>query len=152
MAKSTKTRSIKIDLTGVESYKRASEGDHIAKLKKIVQKTSEAGNQMLVATFEVTKGADKGATVFENYPLMDSVRWKLKSLLEALGMPSSGKLKIDLDAMEGRALIISVVHEEYQGSAKARIAEVSKIVKDDNDDDDDDDDDDEDDYEDEDEE
>ena len=132
----------KLDFTGVESFTRCDEGQHIAKLIKLEEKQSQAGDDMLVGTFEVIKGDSKGSKVFENFPLTQKALWKLKTYFEAIGIKAEGKIKIDLDKLIGRVCIIEVIHEEYNGSLRAKIATFLPLKKDeptpDNDDDDDD--------------
>lgn len=114
-------RKVKVDLTGVESFIRAEEGQHLAKLAKIEEKQAESGTDMLVAQFEVIKGSSKGARVYENFPLSEKALWKLKQYLEAIGKKAEGKIALDLDALEGSTCIIEVAHEEYKGVPKAKI-------------------------------
>lgn len=114
-------RKKKLDFTGVESFTKAEEGQHIAVIKTIEEKTSAAGNDMLSATFEITRGTSKGARVYDNFVLGETSLWKLKSYLEAIGMSAKGRIVLDLDAMMNKPCIIEVIHEEYNGSMKARI-------------------------------
>lgn len=133
----------KLDFTGVENFTRCDEGQHIAKLTKLEEKQSQAGDDMLVGTFEVIKGDSKGSKVFENFPLTQKALWKLKTYFEAIGVKAEGKIKIDLDKLIGRVCIIEVIHEEYNGSLRAKISTFLPLKKDeptpDKDDDDDDD-------------
>lgn len=137
-------KKIKIDLTGVESFQRASEGEHAAKIVSAEVKQSQGGNDMVVVCFEVTKGDDKGSRVYENYPLIDTALWKLKGLLQAIGMKADGKVQIDLDKLVGKVVTIVVKHEEYEGKIRAKVDEVKKFsaapASDDEDDEDEDDD------------
>lgn len=137
-------KKINVDLTGVESFQRASEGEHTAKIVSAEVKQSQGGNDMVVVCFEVTKGEDKGARVYENYPLIDTALWKLKGLLQAIGMKADGKVQIDLDKLVGKVVTIVVKHEEYEGKVRAKIDEVRKFstasASDDEDDEDEDDD------------
>lgn len=136
-------KKIKVDLTGVESFQRASEGEHTAKIVSAEVKQSQGGNDMVVVCFEVTKGDDKGSRVYENYPLIDTALWKLKGLLQAIGMKADGKVQIDLDKLVGKVVTIVVKHEEYEGKIRAKIDEVRKFsvaASDDEDDEDEDDD------------
>lgn len=137
-------KKIKVDLTGVESFQRASEGEHAAKIVSAEVKQSQGGNDMVVVCFEVTKGDDKGSRVYENYPLIDTALWKLKGLLQAIGMKADGKVQIDLDKLVGKVVTIVVKHEEYEGKIRAKVDEVKKFsaasTSDDEDDEDEDDD------------
>ena len=140
-------RRLKVDMTGVEAFSKASEGRHVVKIHSIEEKTSQGGNDMLVCCFEVTRGEDKGARVYENYPLVDTALWKLKAMLQAVGMKADGKISLDLDKLEGKVLVIEVKHEEYNGQTRARIQEYRKLSAEAEDDEDEDYEDDEDDEE-----
>ena len=120
-------KKFKVDLTGVETFQRAPEGEHTAKIVSAEAKASQSGNDMIVVCFEVTKGEGKGSRVYENYPLVDTALWKLKSLLQAMGMKADGKVQIDLDKLVGKVVTIVVKHEEYEGKLRARLDEVKKF-------------------------
>lgn len=135
MAKAS--RKHKVDFTGVETFNKPAEGSHKAKVTKVEETTSQGGNEMFKVTFEVVSGPSKGCRVIENYPLIDTALWKLKSLLQAIGMKADGRVQIDLDKMEGKVLEIEVFYEEYQGQDRAKISETRKFVADEEPDDDD---------------
>ena len=119
-------RKMKLDFTGVESYLRASEGVHVCKIATADEKPSQSGNDMIVVAFEVIKGDDKGARVYENYSLMDTALWKLKGLLQAIGMKADGKVQLDLDKLVGKICQVTVKHEEYEGKTRARVDSTNK--------------------------
>lgn len=131
-------KKVKLDFTGVESYERASEGKHKVKIVSVEETSSQGGNDCLKVCFEVVSGAEKGARVYETYPLVETALWKLQALLKAIGMRADGKIMLDLDKMVGKVLFIEVKHEEYQGVTRARVAECKKFVADDEEDDDED--------------
>ena len=120
-------RRVKVDMTGVESYNKASEGQHVVRILSIDEKTSQGGNDMLQCCFEVVKGSDKGCRVYENYPLIDTALWKLKGMLQAIGMKAEGKISLDLDKLIGKQLIVEVIHEDYNGQERARVSECRKL-------------------------
>lgn len=121
------SRKMKLDFTGVESFQRASAGEHVCKIATADEKQSQSGNDMIVVAFEVIKGDDKSARVFENYPLIDTALWKLKGLLQAIGMKADGKVQLDLDRLIGKTCIVGVKHEEYDGKTRARVDYVKKL-------------------------
>lgn len=121
-------RKHKVDFTGVETFNKPAEGSHKAKITKVEETTSQGGNEMFKVTFEVVAGPSKGCRVIENYPLIDTALWKLKSLLQAIGMKADGRVQIDLDKMEGKVLEIEVFYEEYQGQDRAKISETRKFI------------------------
>lgn len=122
-------RTVKIDMTGVETYSKASEGIHTAKVAEILEKTTQGGDSMLQFAFEITKGDDKGCKVFESFVLTDKALWKLKSFLQAIGMKADGKLKIDLDKLIGKVCDIEVFWDEYNGQTRAKISDYYKAGK-----------------------
>lgn len=132
------SKKVKLDFTGVESFQRPSEGEHVCKIVSAELKQSQGGNDMIVVAFEVTKGQDKGARVFENYPLAENALWKLKGMLQAIGMKCDGKVQLDLDKLIGKVCIVSVIDDEYNGQVRSRVQECRKLaaVADDEDEDD----------------
>lgn len=141
------SRRMKVDMTGVESYSRCPEGQFSAKLVKLEECSIQgSGDDGLKAKFEVTSGSGKGSNVFETFSLAEKALWKLKMMLEAMGMKAVGKMTLDLDKLEGKSVGIEVVHDEYNGRKQAKIAQYLKLseLEDTEADEDDEDDDDED--------
>ena len=136
-------RRKKLDFSKVESYTRCAEGQHTAKIVEVQENTTQAGDDMLTMVFEVIKGDSKGARVFDNFVLTDKALWKLKQLLQVVGIKCNGKIALDLDKLVGKICDIAVYHEEYNGKMKARIDEYIALKRDDYDDEDDDEDEDE---------
>lgn len=122
------SKKLKLDFTGVENYGKVAEGQHVAKIASAEVRQSQGGNDMIVVAFEVTKGSDKGNRAYENYPLADTALWKLKGLLQAIGLKCDGKVQLDLDKLTGKVCLIEVVHEEYNGSTRAKVQECKKLA------------------------
>lgn len=132
-------RKLKLNMEGVESYTRCPEGEWLAKLTKIeMGEVQGSGDDCLKARFEVIKGSAKGNTVFETFALSEKALWKLKSFLEAIGVKATGKISLDLDKLEGKICIIDVIHDEYNGTKRAKISAYVKPGDDSDDDDDED--------------
>lgn len=117
----------KIDFSGVETFQKAPEGIHAAIVASMEEATFQSGNEGFKVAFEITKGAGKGARVYENFPLADNALWKLKSLLEAVGIKCDGRIMLDTDKVVGKALEIEVYHEDYEGKMRARLGEMRKL-------------------------
>lgn len=117
----------KIDFSGVETFQKAPEGAHVVKVASMEEVSFASGNQGFKVAFELVKGAAKGAKVYENFPLADTSLWKLKSLLEAVKIKCDGRILLDTDKVVGKTLEIEVIHEEYNGSMRARVAEMRKL-------------------------
>jgi len=121
-------RKLKVDLTGVEAFVLCEEGQHVAVIDSIEEKVASTGNDMLVVKSKVTKGNSVGAIVYDNIVLTEKSLWKLKLFLEALGLKADGKVAIDLDKLVGKAVIIDVIHEEYNGNPKAKLLAYKKLT------------------------
>lgn len=120
-------RNISVNMTGVESFTRCPEGEWLVRLASIEEATVQgSGDDALKAKFEVIKGQAKGNYVYETFSLAEKALWKLKSFLEAIGMKADGKMRINLDKLEGKVCIVEVIHDEYQGSKRAKIASYAK--------------------------
>lgn len=136
MAKTS--RKLKVDMTGVESFTRCPEGEHLVRVKKMEMGTVQgSGDDALKAVFEVIKGEGKGSSVFETFSLGEKALWKLKQFLTAIGVKADGKLSLDLDKLEGKICIIDVIHEEYNGQKRAKISTYLKPSNDSDEDEDD---------------
>lgn len=134
-----KNRKLKVDMTGVESYTRCPEGEQLARVKKMEMGTVQgSGDDALKAVFEVIKGEGKGCQVFETFSLSEKALWKLKQFLTAIGVKADGKLSLDLDKLEGKICILDVIHEEYNGSKRAKISAYLKPTNDSDEDEDED--------------
>lgn len=139
------SRKLKVDMTGVESYTRCSEGEHLVRVKKMdMGQVQGSGDDALKAVFEVIQGADKGCQVFETFSLGEKALWKLKQFLVAIGMKADGKLNLDLDKLEGKICVIDVIHDEYNGTKRAKISSYLKPTEESDEDDEEEEDDDED--------
>jgi len=117
----------KVDFTGVETYQRASEGQHVAKIIEAKEAVSQGGGDMIKVVYEIAKGPDKGCRVYENYPLQENSLWKLKGLLQSIGVKADGKVMLDISKMVGKSCIIEVFHEEYNGTLRGKINETRKL-------------------------
>lgn len=139
-----------VDFSGVESggAPRLPEGDYIAKVKSVNKTTAESsGATMLKWEWEITEGKHKGKVIRDNTVLTPKALWRLKKVLEALGVevPDSA-LKLNLKSYVGETCGITIVDgEPYQGRIKSEIGDFideSVVTGDDVDDEDEDEDDD----------
>lgn len=121
-------KKMKLDFSNVEAFIKCAEGQHVVKLVEIEETESQAGNDMLNATFKVVKGQSTGANLYDNFVLTEKALWKLQSFLMAVGMKADGKVLLDLDKLIGKMCIVEVAHEEYDGKTRARIQEFKKLA------------------------
>jgi len=121
------SKIIKVDFTGVESFQRCTEGEHVVKLVSYEEGTSQEGNDKISVKFEVVKGESAGARVYETFVLTEKALFKLKGYLEAVGIKADGKLKIDLDKLVGKVCIANIADDDYNGKIRSKIAFFKKL-------------------------
>ena len=122
-------RVVSVDMTGVETFSKVSEGIHTVRVKEINTSTTQAGDDALQVVFKVTKGNDKGGRLFETFTLIDKALWKFKAFLKAVGAKHEGKIKIDLDKLIGKICDVEVFWNEYNGQTYAKISDYYPIGK-----------------------
>jgi hypothetical protein len=129
MATGKKKRSnvIEVDFEGVESgggQRAVPDGVYSVKVAQAPTKEegSESGEAYLSWKFAITKGKQKGATLYDNTSLQPQALWKLKSLLEAMGeeVPDS-TLRLVPSEYVDRELNVEVVNEEYNGRDRPKV-------------------------------
>lgn len=144
MAKGTKGGKTIVDFTGVDSggRTRVPEDDYLVKVVSVKHDTSKSsGNPMLVWEFEIVDGKFAGKKLRDRTVLQENSLWKLKQLLEAMGVEvPSKRVALQLQNYIGRTLGVTTVDDEYEGRVSSKVADyVSLDVLEDVDDDDDDD-------------
>ena len=119
-------RTINLDMEGVKSGGvLLPEGDYIAEVSSVEAVESEnSGKTYLKWELEIAEGKLKGSKVWHNTSLQPQALFNLKGVLISLGVEvPEGKMKLDLDELEGLQMGITIEHEEYDGKPKARIIE-----------------------------
>jgi hypothetical protein len=121
-----KRADVTVDFTGVESGGRAvADGNYVLEAIAIEEKESSEGNPYLAWKWKVMDdGPFKGATVYDNTSLKSTALWRLKGLLECMGVDvANGKQGINFGELKGKTVRAKIVNETYQGKEKPRIAE-----------------------------
>ena len=114
-----------LDFTGVESYANIPVGVHTVTVKEAVfTKAKNTGSDQLEVNFEDAHGATKKAW----YSLVPQALWKVKNLLEALGISCEGKIRLNTRTIVGKHCQIQV--EVDQNDTSRNI--VSRVLRLDN--------------------
>jgi hypothetical protein len=115
---------ITVDFKGVEGKRTViPEGDYTFRVEEVTKDVGDKGDY-LAWVFVVEEGDRKGAKVWYNTSLTPQSLWNLRNLLETLGVEiPDGPLDIDLTELVDLAVGGTVVHEEWQGKDRARIAD-----------------------------
>lgn len=134
---------------------RIPEGDYVAKIIDATPKEASTGSQMIVWTFKILEGKYKGKKIRDNSVLVPKALFRLRNLLEALGVTVPEKtVKVDYQKYIGQEIGLTIVDgEEYKNKIRSEVGDfiAADAVNGDDDDEDDDEDLDEDDDDDEDE-
>lgn len=123
MAGPKKRSDVTVDFTGVESGggRAIPDGEYLLEVVEVTEKESQEGNTYLAWKWKVQDGPYKGAAVYDNTSLKPAALWRLKTLLECLGMEVGGKLGLNLAELKGKSLLVEVANETYQGKQKPRV-------------------------------
>ena len=124
MAGPKKRTDCTVDFSGVESGGRAvPDGEYLLEVVSIEEKESSEGNAYLAWKWKVSDGAYKGASIYDNTSLKSTALWRLKTLLECLGVEvAGGKMALNFKEYIGKTCLVMVANETYQGKQKPRIA------------------------------
>lgn len=124
MPKKTKRRTVSVDMTGVEAGGKAvPDGVYAVEVAEVTQEEGDKADY-LKWKFRITDGSCKGAVVYDNTSLSPAALWRLKGLLECLGVdvPDSS-MELDLDEYVGMEMTITVANEEFQGKDRPKVAQ-----------------------------
>lgn len=133
MAMKKGKKVISVDFTGVEAGsagKLLPEGPTKFEVADISEEEGEdSGKPYLAVTLEVVEGEEnEGTKAWDNFSLQSQALWKFRGFLDACGMETEdGKMSIDPDELIGLVVVGDVVHEEYKGKTKHKIAGYSPV-------------------------
>lgn len=139
MKKSKGKGMISVDFTGVEASgggRLLPEGPLMFEVDEIEEREGESSGQPYLAfTLTVADGEFKGTKAWDNFSLQPQSLWKLRGFLEAAGVETEdGPMDLDPEELIGKIVMADVVHEEYKGKTKHRIAGYSPVAEDDGED------------------
>lgn len=117
-----KAKGISVSFKGVESGGRSiPDGTYVFEVEEITLEKSEEGNDYLKWVFKGIEGKAKGSKLWDNTSLQPQALWRLKGLLEALGVEvPDDEMDLELDEYVGMTTAIDVANEKYQGKDKPR--------------------------------
>jgi hypothetical protein len=130
MAKnSRKKEGLSIDFDGVEAGGRAvADGNYDAVLVTITEEESDSGNAYLSCKWKLTSGSAKGATVYDNCSVLPQSLWRLRGMLEAMGIDvPDGVLDLDIDDLVDLECNLEITNEEYEGRDKPRVTAFASL-------------------------
>lgn len=112
-----------LDFSNVPSREPLEEGIYTLTIAKVEETTAKSsGNPMLAVEYDVM--GCEGRKLFDNFVLTDKALWKLKELLDALGMDTSVMVELDPNELVGLQVQAKVVQEEYNGETVNRVKKI----------------------------
>lgn len=111
-----------LDFTGVESFSLIPLGTHTVKVKDAEFKKAQTGSDQLEINFEAFDGATRKAW----FSLVPQALWKVKQVLEALGVSCEGKIRLNTKTLVGKACQI-MVETDVNDESRQIVTRVSKI-------------------------
>lgn len=106
-------------------------GEYEATVESVTEEISKSsGKPTLKWVFTVdVDGSDR--KIFYNTSLQPQALFKLRELLEAMGLEVSGKMELDLAEYRGLSLGVKIDSEEYEGKLRDRIVGVMALEEED---------------------
>ncbi len=128
-----KKSALVVDLSGVESSGRLKAGPQRLTVDEIEENEGDAGPYL---TWILS--GENGGKCWENTSLAESALWKLRGILEALGMEiPDEEFTLELEEYVGLELMGSIELETYQGKDKPVLVDCWPIEEEDDDEDED---------------
>lgn len=115
-----------LDFEGVEEKRFAllPDGAYKVKITAAESKKTAEGNGYIKWVFEVVEGEYQGILLSTNTSLQPHALFNLKKLLSAVGIDTSGKVKLNPDELIGQVIIVVNSQELYENSPRNRIVDM----------------------------
>ena len=117
---------LNLDFSSVPSREPLEEGVYHLQIAKVEETNSSTGNPMLKVEYNVLD-VEGNRKLWDNYVLIDKCLWKVKELLDALGIDTSELVEMDVTEMVGLEVQAKVIQETYNGDIMNRIKKVMPV-------------------------
>jgi len=114
--------AFEIDLS--EAFNTIEPGEYPGFLSKLEQQVSKNNNKMWVFTLRLIAPINRSLTLYTT--ITKNSLWKLAECLEALGVSIEGVVKFTPNDVLGKAVIVEVEEDIYEGRVKPKIARLKK--------------------------
>lgn len=117
---------ITLDFTNVSTgFEVLPEGLYEGKVAKVELRTSKAGDsQYLNFEWDVIDEDGKSRKIWDIASLKPQALWKLKQIMEALGMSTSGSIDLDPEEFVGQSATLQIAIDVYEGKERNVIKEI----------------------------
>lgn len=112
-----------LDFSSIPSSEPLAEGIYVLQIEDVTEKVSSTGKDMLLVRF---REPDSKTVIFENYVLTPESLWKLKELVDAIGLDvSSGVDSSEIvEALKGTMIKAKVIQDVYNERVMNRVKKV----------------------------
>lgn len=114
-----------VNFSGVESGgRKCPDGEYQAEITSAEVEEAKSGNDMIVVKWKITEGKFKGTVLYDNVSLVPQALWKMKTLLEAIGIdPQEEDVAASEYASEmvEKTATILVTNETYEGEQRPKV-------------------------------
>ena len=114
---------LNLDFSSIPSREPLEEGVYHLRIAKVEETTSSTGNPMLKVEYDVVD-VEGGRKLWDNYVLIDKCLWKVKELLDAVGIDTGELVEMDVTELVGLEVNGKVIQETYNGDIVNRIKKV----------------------------
>jgi hypothetical protein len=106
--------------------KHIPEGDYLVKIVSADLKSTDEGTKYFAWKFQVAKGDEKGAPLYNNTSLQPHALFGLRNLIHAVtGKNVAGKaVNFDPETLYGKVIAVTVEDEEYKDKMRSRIVDM----------------------------
>jgi hypothetical protein len=121
--------ALNLDFSSVPSRDPLEEGVYLLQISEAQEKTSSTGNPMISLTYDVVSTQEGEAVegsrkLWDNYSLQAQALFKLKELLEALGIDTAAVVDLEVSDLVGQQVLAKVVQETYNGELRNRVKKI----------------------------
>lgn len=114
-----------VNFSGIESGgRKCPDGEYQAEITSAEVEEAKSGNDMIVVKWKITEGKFKGTVLYDNVSLVPQALWKMKTLLEAIGIdPQEEDVAASEYASEmvEKTATILVTNETYEGEQRPKV-------------------------------
>jgi hypothetical protein len=107
------------------------EGKYAARIDKVEEKVSKPpkNNPYWQVTFTLTEEPHTGRKAWDKFMLSTDALWKLKNLLDAIGLEVKGEADLDSNDLLQQEVGIVIKHETYEGQLRHRVQGFFNLTK-----------------------
>ena len=114
---------LNLDFSSVPSREPLEEGVYHLQIAKVEETNSSTGNPMLKVEYNVL-GVEGNRKLWDNYVLIDKCLWKVRELLDAVGIDTSELVEMDVTELVGLEVNAKVIQETYNGDIMNRVKKI----------------------------